>query len=341
MGKKIEVPQELQEQIVDAYVNKKWNNTQIKRELNLPFSTDVVKRILTEHGVYKKGKGGCKKVEISKEIQQQVIDAYNKGWGLDKIVKELNLPFSFDKARSILQDNGINIRNNKEAYEVCEKPNLRKYNVNDDYVLESHNGAWLLGMFAADGYLPITNGASNRLVLSLQSKDRDVLEMIAKELEYEGSIHEYEGWQGFPFVSLAITSKKLRQQFEKYGIVNAKTFKLYHLPDLPKEYMLDFIRGFFDGDGSIFEREEEKKVNSSFCCACKSFLEEIAQFLHDEYGFKIPTISEDVRHQHVNYSIRYYKADTLKLGSLFYDNDYLALPRKKNFFFKMRDKYEW
>ena len=39
--------------------------------------------------------------------------------------------------------------------------------IDDDYVLESHNGAWLLGFVAADGYLPITRGAKNKIVIAL------------------------------------------------------------------------------------------------------------------------------------------------------------------------------
>ena len=116
MGKKIEGPQELIDKIIHLYVDEKYNVTQIWRELSLPFSTKVVKRILLEANIFKKGTGGRKKQEISREIQQQVIEAYNKGWGMDKIAKELNLSFGFDKVKSILIENGIHIRNNKEAY---------------------------------------------------------------------------------------------------------------------------------------------------------------------------------------------------------------------------------
>jgi hypothetical protein len=54
-------------------------------------------------------------------------------------------------------------------------PDLRKYKINDDYNFESHNGAWILGFIAADGYLPITNGAQNRITISLQRRDEEVL----------------------------------------------------------------------------------------------------------------------------------------------------------------------
>ena len=61
-------------------------------------------------------------------------------------------------------------------------PDLRKYSINDNYNFQSHNGAWILGMFASDGYLPITKGAKNRMILTLQRRDEDCLFLIKKEL---------------------------------------------------------------------------------------------------------------------------------------------------------------
>lgn len=340
---KIIVPQELQEKIIDLYVNKNYGRPRIKKELNLQFGDSVIKRILEENNIPIRTnngaqKSGRKKQEVSLELQQKIIEAYSNGYGLNKIVKELHLPFSFDKVKTILKDNGIKLRNNKEAYMVSKKPDLRKYSINDNYLLESHNGAYILGFLAADGYLPITNGAQNRITLSLQRRDREILEKISNELNYTGPLYDYEATGGFPASSLSFTSKKLRQQIEAYGIGNNKTFKLNKLPNLPKEYMIDFIRGFFDGDGSIYESLKEKKVGISFTCASKTFLEEIANFLHTEYNVKLAKIYSQER-QHIIYEIRYFKKDSLKLGEIFYDNEYLALARKKEHYFQLKEKY--
>jgi intein/homing endonuclease len=96
--------------------------------------------------------------------------------------------------------------------------------------------------------------------------------MIAKELGYEGPIYQYESTDGHLASSLSFTSKKIRQTIESYGIGNNKTFKLHNLPDnLPKEFLVDYIRGFFDGDGSIYE-PKGKKIGMSFTCASDTFL---------------------------------------------------------------------
>ena len=338
---KIIVPKELEEQIIDLYVNKMYTRKQIKTELDLPFGDSVIKRILEEHSVPIRSnpgakKGGRKKQEVNIEIQKQIIELYNKGYGLSKIVEELNLPFSFDKVRTILQDNNIHIRNVKESAQVKEMPDLRKYKVNDNYEFESHNGAWILGFIAADGYLPITKGAKNKVVITLARKDEEVLERIAEEIEYTGKITQFEN-NGFLCSSLSFTSKSLREKIENYGIGNNKTFKLDKLPNLPEEYMIDFLRGFFDGDGSVLE-PIGKKINISLVCASFNYLKEITKFLHNKYQLSTPTIHSQTR-VHTIYDITYYVKDSIVLGNLFYDNDYLALARKKNHFLEIKKKY--
>lgn len=129
---------------------------------------------------------------------------------------------------------------------------------------------------------------------------------------------------------MAFTSKKLRQQFESYGITNNKTFKIHSLPEkLPKEYMMDYIRGYFDGDGSVF-KPKDKKIGMSITCANKDFLEDLQKFLFENYG-----ITSSIGMTHNVYQISFSVNSSLKLGILMYDNNYLALPRKKKKYFEI------
>lgn len=340
---KIIVPQELEEQIVDLYVNKKYTRVQIKKELGLTFGDSVILRILKEHGVEIRTnpgarKGGRKKQFVPEELQRQIIELYNQGYGLEAIAKKLNLPFSFDKVRSILQDNQITIRTLTEASEVRKMPDLRKYSINDGYNFASHNGAWILGFIAADGYLPIGRGSQNRITITLARQDEEVLYLIAKELSYNGPIYQFESSNGYPCSSLSFTSQKIRQAIESYEIGNNKTFKLKQLPtNLNNEFMLDYIRGYIDGDGSILE-PKGKKINFSLVSANKEFLEDVAKYLNKHLGLKIPNIHW-VERKHTIYDIRYYTKDSFILGHMLYDNNYLALPRKKNHYLQIVKKY--
>lgn len=336
MGKMIKVTKQQREKIVHFYVDEKMGVEAVKRAIGVKWDAKVIKRILKEEGIkLRPTYGGRKKIQVPRETQLRIIEAYNKGWGLDKIVRELNLDFSFDKVKSVLKDNNVHIRNVQEAHEVMTVKDLRKFPVNDDYNLLSHNGAWLMGFIAADGYLPITKGARNRIVITLAEKDEDILHLIAKELEFNGNIAKYDvhlGEKTYKEVSLAFASKKIRQQLESYGIVNNKTFKLHHLPNIPKEYMLDFIAGYFDGDGSL-GRCIDGSLFWNITSANKDFLEEIMLFLHNEYGLSFKKIYTDKN----AYSLRYWKKEeVLKAGALLYENDYLRLPRKRKKYYSIR-----
>ena len=126
---------------------------------------------------------------------------------------------------------------------------------------------------------------------------------LKKNWGYEGPISRYESAEGFPFSSLNFNSMSIRKEIEKYGIINNKTFKLKSLPhNLPEEFLIDYIRGYFDGDGCICETKENK-VFMSFVSANKEFLEDLALFLYKTYGVAVPKIHPD----HNAFSITYYK----------------------------------
>lgn len=341
---KIKVPQELIDEIIDLYANKQYTRKKIRQDLNLPFGDSVILRILKENNISIRSnpgaqKGGRKKEIVPQDLQLKIIDAYSKGWGLQRIVKELQLPFSFDKVRTILKDNNIHIRSYKEAASVAIKPDLRKYPINDNYNLNSHNGAWLLGFLAADGYLPITKGARNKIVITLQDKDEEILQKIAAELNYKGPIYHFVVDGKYDAVSLSFTSKVLREKIETYGIVNNKTFKFHEIPRaLSKEYILDFIRGFFDGDGSIYEPKDRHRIRMNFTCASKEFLQEVNDYLTSSLGLRAVIIHESIRTNPI-YSMVYCSEDSFKLCKAFYENNFLALQRKKDLYFKLKKKY--
>lgn len=282
------------------------------------------------------------KINVPQEQINQIVELYNQGYGLNYISKQMGKLFCYDKVKRVLKDNNIKLRDYYEAIQV--KPDnevdLRKYKINDDYNFESHNGAWLLGFLAADGYLPLTNGASNRVVLTLARIDEEVLYKIKEELEYDGPIYQFESNNGFPASSLSFTSKSLRKKIESYGIINNKTFKLKELPkNLPREYMVDFIRGFFDGDGSIYITKD-KKVGMSFTGANQELLEDISQFLNQEFDAPLRAVYVSQR-KHSIYDIKYAKRWTLILGDKFYNHNFLALPRKQKKYFEILNEISY
>jgi len=70
---KIIVPQELQNKIIDLYVNKQYGLGRIKKELDTPFGPSVIKRILVEHDIhirtFEEAKVGNPEIEVPQELQ--------------------------------------------------------------------------------------------------------------------------------------------------------------------------------------------------------------------------------------------------------------------------------
>lgn len=139
-----------------------------------------------------------------------------------------------------------------------------EWKVNKDYFKKiNENSAYILGFILADGCI---SGEKNRhrLVIEILKKDIEILNFIKKEiapknniierttLSVKGKIQER--------VCLQISSHTLIKDLAKLGIVPAKTGKEV-LPDIPKKYFYDFLRGYFDGDGCFYYKKRKRIIN--------------------------------------------------------------------------------
>ena len=112
------------------------------------------------------------------------------------------------------------------------------------------------------------------------------------------------------------------------GCVPKKSLIL-EFPDIPHQYLSHFIRGFFDGDGSIhFNKPNTIKV--AFI-STKQFLESLQVKLNNILGLKIGPLQKQIK----MYTALYYSDDARKLCSWMYENSKdLYLTRKRNRFEK-------
>ena len=158
----------------------------------------------------------------------------------------------------------------------------------------SHNMAYLLGFFICDG-----NIRGNTIRIELQEKDQEVLHFMKKELHAEQEVKfraRYDKRTGKTYKSCLfyISSKIMRQQLEAFGVTSAKSGKEI-CPDIPTEYIPDFVRGIIDGDGSIIEkhivvnRRPYKSFRVEIASSCKQFLLD----MQEKYLFKTGTIRKN------------------------------------------------
>lgn len=150
---------------------------------------------------------------------------------------------------------------------------LRKFDNKYFEVIDNCEKAYWLGFLYADGY--IINNKSNRnyeLGIELNIKDIQVLKDFNKAL---GNVHKIQEkynekeFNGYKYNThsciLRVYSKHIVDDLIKLNILPNKTYK----KEYPKcdKYFYDFLRGFLDGDGSIYKSKNVlyvKFTNSNY-----------------------------------------------------------------------------
>lgn len=157
------------------------------------------------------------------------------------------------KVRKYMKIYNIHTRSNREQ--------ALKYQVNQNYFnkIDSQNKAYILGFLYADGFIQSARKYSSRkLGISIQEKDKELLEDINKELESTYPIKKYHtsgGYKiGISYVRLLISSPKLCEKVIEKGCLEHKTENLFFPSEeqVPYNLLPSFLRGYFDGDGSIY-----------------------------------------------------------------------------------------
>lgn len=129
----------------------------------------------------------------------------------------------------------------------------RTYTLDEKYFdkIDSQNKAYILGFIYADG--SINKGCLN---ITLSNKDVEILEFIKSELKYSGKITLIKIKEN-DYCRLCICSKEMCRKLNDLGIISNKTYDSVSLPLTPFKYYNDMLRGFFDGDGSIYSNNKK------------------------------------------------------------------------------------
>lgn len=210
------------------------------------------------------------------------------------------------------------------------------YYVNKNYFKEinTSNKAYVLGLLTSDGTLYKRNNNSGLIQVKLQKSDEKILFDILQDMESTYPVNRVKNGN-FTQVSISITSQDLYEQLLNKGLMPNKTWKLNLntiLSHIPKKFYIDFIRGYFDGDGCIgkFNDNQISKTSVSFACPY-SFGLDLQELLKNEYNIKT-SIYVDNRPKYSNIFCSLFLNGTnnkYKLLKLMYYNNALCLQRKQ------------
>lgn len=141
----------------------------------------------------------------------------------------------------------------------------------------------------------------------------------------------------YPHCYIEISSKIIYNDILALGGIPAKSLTV-KFPNIPENYISDFLRGNFDGDGSIYYDKSNKKYFACFCCGSLAFLAGIKD-VFDKRGVACKIISAKTKKaggEHgMAYWLRFNAINTILLGNFLYGGvkkSSLLMPRKHQLF---------
>lgn len=218
------------------------------------------------------------------------------------------------------------------------RPNGIQAKINHDYFenIDSEHKAYWLGFIYADG--SITKKAyekgsyTYRLRMELMFEDKYILEQMALDLksdlkpkEYYNDTSSFEGYNKPKHTAyIMFSSKKMGEDLVKLGVVPNKTLILKSLPSIPDNLMKHFIRGYFDGDGSVY-LTKDNTIKTAFY-GTHDFINSIQDFLIKELDLTKKKIT-DQKEANVSF-VGMAKQESEKLYHYMYDEATIFLNRK-------------
>ena len=203
-------------------------------------------------------------MKLDKSKKLEIYTRYTKGERLKDLAKEHSV--SLGTLTNWYYKYGFKI-------DLFKNQPKSKYNINDQFleIIDTEQKAYFLGLMLSDGYVTGTNKVS----VKLHKQDKELLDNIFSYITERPVIIRENTCE------ITICSKKLFQDLEKQGCIRNKTYSQMKLPVLKRELYSHFIRGYFDGDGSIAFRNARPNMRQIYICSiCKEFLEELQSLLN-------------------------------------------------------------
>jgi len=180
--------------------------------------------------------------------------------------------------------------------------------------------AYILGFWFADGCIK-KNTQKSAMCIEFVSKDKDILQKINSAMKSDYRLHmdknnSYRIW---------ISNTAMAHDILALGGTERKSLT-NTFPEVPSEFVYDFIRGYWDGDGyiSILDKNDYPEIG---CVGTYQFLDSIKNYLN---WTKVTKNSQKTN----LYSLHYYGEKAQQVMSLLYNNASIAMDRKYDLYLR-------
>lgn len=158
--------------------------------------------------------------------------------------------------------------------------------------IDTEEKAYWLGFLAADGCITVHKNGSKYIKLALAVKDKEHLEKFKSFLNVNNKISTYKTGNSrtsekkYECCEIRIGSNTMAADLAVHGIVPRKSHTM-KFPKLTKELVRHYIRGLWDGDGSVLYRARNSQYPNNFnpevqLCGNKNILDSVQKVFEEE-----------------------------------------------------------
>ncbi|TDB49568.1 LAGLIDADG family homing endonuclease [Bacillus sp. CBEL-1] len=301
------------EEALNLYINHNMSMNEIERTHGFPKTK--ISEELQNRGIEKDNYYRQNQLKIDKAVEEylnskKTLTALEKEFGVTRLTLS-----------KYLKSRGIKIRDP-----------LKKYHYNENYFeqIDTEEKAYWLGFLAADGCIN-EQSTYKSLELTLAEVDRDHLEKFIKSIEGESAMIKSKksilNDNIFYSNRVTVNCTKMANDLIDKGITPRKSFTLEFPHWLSKELLTPFMRGYFDGDGGVYQRKSAFTIN---VVGNKHFINDYAKVIQRELNIKIPRVYKKGSSDCIQ--IYYYGLNASRILAFFYENAEIYLSRKREKF---------
>jgi hypothetical protein len=238
----------------------------------------------------------------------------------------------------------LTVRNSLKQFAIPIRPEPKQNPVDcSGFVdLSSDWHAYWIGFIAADGCVYIDERRHDcRLQIVLKMSDADHLRNF--QLGIQASAPVIVGFNGQRDVAkIVINDRFLVDALAKWGVVPNKSLIIRWPDHLPDALVPAFIRGYFDGNGTIYQRHRNNERIS--------WTETVCRFVSGSIPF-LDSLEVELTKRNIRINKRYRNQDSnahvlplsgrkenlLAFADLIYQGSTVSLPRKKALFDSLKE----
>jgi hypothetical protein len=189
--------------------------------------------------------------KLTEEKHKKVIDGYTSGMTQRDAGKEAGI--GRDAVKNILVRFGVPVR----KY-TGERISNQSWSWDFDFFTRTNpTVAYWAGFLMADGNI---SNKGNIMALVIQGGDIDHIKSFCKDILLDTSaIFKDSKWNAY---GVHLNYKRLGEQLNPWGIVPRKS-KNFHTPTVPEYILPHYLRGWIDGDGSVYRYGRSARISVS------------------------------------------------------------------------------